>query len=246
MRVGDTKEYPIWFQGHLRTLCATITTFISLIIVSITVLWPQEWNTMGFVVGGLQLLSFAASLRRLCRPAIDEGRRRCPPRWWLLIFDLIIGSLWMMYIIDRCYVLEEFPFGNSKCSDVELGIFIGACFFIFLGAFFHYQVFVMLANSPEEEEVPMDISYNYQRFPNYQSYLEASPQVEGAPNSNPQSTGVSEGQCPICMDSPQNAICIPCGHTAGCLKCLLRVHRTDKQCPICRLPINQVVKIHRV
>jgi len=64
---------------------------------------------------------------------------------------------------------------------------------------------------------------------------------------SPSSGGpAGEGMCPICMDKPQNAVCIPCGHTAGCYGCLLRTQREKHTCPICRARVKQVVKLHRV
>jgi hypothetical protein len=75
------------------------------------------------------------------------------------------------------------------------------------------------------------------------SSVSGSNNLSGSPVSN---GPAGDGMCPICMDKPQNAVCIPCGHTAGCFSCLLRNQRENRPCPICRAKVKQVVKLHRV
>ncbi|TMW63548.1 hypothetical protein Poli38472_002489 [Pythium oligandrum] len=51
-------------------------------------------------------------------------------------------------------------------------------------------------------------------------------------------------ECVICMDAERNAICVPCGHVAGCYSCLHRHTQVEKTCPICRSHVQTVVKIY--
>jgi len=47
--------------------------------------------------------------------------------------------------------------------------------------------------------------------------------------------------CNICMGAESNAAIIPCGHTVACVRCL---ERCD-QCPVCRKPIERLLRIYR-
>lgn len=52
--------------------------------------------------------------------------------------------------------------------------------------------------------------------------------------------------CIVCMETPRDAICAPCGHTAVCRSCLvaIRQQRDQKQrssCPVCRTPIKEII-----
>lgn len=44
---------------------------------------------------------------------------------------------------------------------------------------------------------------------------------------------LAESSCPICESAPQNAIYIPCGHNASCIKCAEMIKKMKPQCPIC-------------
>ncbi|XP_076926431.1 putative E3 ubiquitin-protein ligase XBAT35 [Bidens hawaiensis] len=52
--------------------------------------------------------------------------------------------------------------------------------------------------------------------------------------------------CVICLDSPVEGACIPCGHMAGCMICLNEIKGKDWGCPVCRTKIEQVVRLYAV
>ncbi|KAJ7552569.1 hypothetical protein O6H91_06G060600 [Diphasiastrum complanatum] len=54
------------------------------------------------------------------------------------------------------------------------------------------------------------------------------------------------GQCVVCWDAPVQGVCIPCGHLAGCMNCLLDIKERSWGCPVCRTQIQQVVKVYTV
>lgn len=54
------------------------------------------------------------------------------------------------------------------------------------------------------------------------------------------------GQCVVCWDAKAEAVCIPCGHLAGCMDCLSEIKSKDWGCPVCRAPIQQVIKVYAV
>ncbi|CAM6123627.1 unnamed protein product [Calypogeia fissa] len=56
----------------------------------------------------------------------------------------------------------------------------------------------------------------------------------------------SGGQCVVCWDAPAEAVCIPCGHLAGCMDCLTEIKSKDWGCPVCRASIQQVIKVYAV
>lgn len=63
-------------------------------------------------------------------------------------------------------------------------------------------------------------------------------------NEGKQSNGNST--CVICLDSPVEGACVPCGHMAGCMSCLNEIKTKNWGCPVCRTKINQVIKLYVV
>ncbi|KAJ3678501.1 hypothetical protein LUZ60_002304 [Juncus effusus] len=55
-----------------------------------------------------------------------------------------------------------------------------------------------------------------------------------------------KGVCVICLDKRVEAACVPCGHMAGCMKCLKKIEAKNKKCPVCRANVDQVIKIYTV
>eukprot|EP01111_Echinosteliopsis_oligospora_P009626 TRINITY_DN2855_c0_g1_i2.p1 TRINITY_DN2855_c0_g1~~TRINITY_DN2855_c0_g1_i2.p1 ORF type:complete len:400 (+),score=131.18 TRINITY_DN2855_c0_g1_i2:125-1324(+) len=51
-----------------------------------------------------------------------------------------------------------------------------------------------------------------------------------------------EGKCKICYDRPIDTVILRCGHLAICLRCSKQL----KDCPICRKPITEIVRIYQV
>jgi hypothetical protein len=68
------------------------------------------------------------------------------------------------------------------------------------------------------------------------------PNLGGAGASSLKKAG--EPTCAVCLDQPAEAVCVPCGHVAGCMECLTEIKRKGMGCPICRMPIKEVVKIY--
>lgn len=54
------------------------------------------------------------------------------------------------------------------------------------------------------------------------------------------------GECVICFDGPQAAVCVPCGHNAICMACAEEILETSCECPVCRRPIRELIKLYRV
>ena len=49
----------------------------------------------------------------------------------------------------------------------------------------------------------------------------------------------TEKKCMACLDKPSNATNINCGHVMMCYECLTKCDR----CPICRAPIEQIIRL---
>jgi pSer/pThr/pTyr-binding forkhead associated (FHA) protein len=47
--------------------------------------------------------------------------------------------------------------------------------------------------------------------------------------------------CSICLDSERDCLIMPCRHSCSCLRCIKSV----KNCPVCRTPINDIIRIYR-
>lgn len=54
------------------------------------------------------------------------------------------------------------------------------------------------------------------------------------------------GVCVICVDASSEAVCVPCGHVAGCISCLKEIKNKKIGCPVCRANIDQVIKLYHV
>ena len=50
--------------------------------------------------------------------------------------------------------------------------------------------------------------------------------------------------CVVCMNAAAEWACVPCGHKCGCSVCLEAIRSTSGTCPICRVDIQNVIKIH--
>lgn len=53
--------------------------------------------------------------------------------------------------------------------------------------------------------------------------------------------GVANEMCKLCYENECDAAFIPCGHVTACIKCAGRCN----QCPVCRLPYHDIMKIYR-
>ncbi|XP_073299775.1 putative E3 ubiquitin-protein ligase XBAT35 [Primulina huaijiensis] len=58
--------------------------------------------------------------------------------------------------------------------------------------------------------------------------------------------GVVSSSCTICLDAPLEGACVPCGHMAGCMSCLIEIKAKKWGCPVCRSKIDQVIRIYAV
>ncbi len=47
--------------------------------------------------------------------------------------------------------------------------------------------------------------------------------------------------CVICYESDRDALYLPCKHNTACIKC----SKILKECPICRIKIQDLVKIYK-
>ncbi|CCD67842.1 RING-type E3 ubiquitin transferase [Caenorhabditis elegans] len=57
---------------------------------------------------------------------------------------------------------------------------------------------------------------------------------------------VNEGdECTICMDAPVNSVLYTCGHMCMCFECGRRLLTTKGTCPICRAPVQDVIKTYK-
>ncbi|DBA01812.1 TPA: hypothetical protein N0F65_002928 [Lagenidium giganteum] len=54
----------------------------------------------------------------------------------------------------------------------------------------------------------------------------------------------SLGECIVCYDGPQVAVCVPCGHNAVCMACAEEILDTTCECPVCRAPIRELIKLY--
>ncbi|GLD97538.1 hypothetical protein PINS_up006228 [Pythium insidiosum] len=54
------------------------------------------------------------------------------------------------------------------------------------------------------------------------------------------------GECIICFDGPQAAVCVPCGHNAVCMSCAGELMQSTRTCPVCRVQVRDIIRLYRV
>ncbi|XP_009789557.1 putative E3 ubiquitin-protein ligase XBAT35 isoform X2 [Nicotiana tabacum] len=52
--------------------------------------------------------------------------------------------------------------------------------------------------------------------------------------------------CIICWEASVEGACVPCGHMIGCMQCLNQINSKKGECPVCRVKIDQVIKLYSV
>lgn len=56
----------------------------------------------------------------------------------------------------------------------------------------------------------------------------------------------NDSKCIICLDDDADAVLYRCGHICMCYTCALRMRNAKGQCPVCRAPINDIVRAYRI
>ncbi|OQR99884.1 hypothetical protein ACHHYP_03999 [Achlya hypogyna] len=51
-------------------------------------------------------------------------------------------------------------------------------------------------------------------------------------------------ECIVCFDGPQNAVCVPCGHAAICMKCADNIRLSTRLCPVCRADVREMIQLY--
>lgn len=69
---------------------------------------------------------------------------------------------------------------------------------------------------------------------------------ESPTNIHEATVETGSSSCIICWGSPVEGACVPCGHMAGCMSCLYEIKSKKGDCPICRVKIDQVIKLYAV
>lgn len=94
-----------------------------------------------------------------------------------------------------------------------------------------------------------DDDYN-ELFPPASAPSNDSARAAGTVSESPRSTDFARPgdmacrDCVVCMDASRDAICVPCGHIAGCFLCLQAIVQASGECPICRAHVDNVVRIY--
>ena len=58
-----------------------------------------------------------------------------------------------------------------------------------------------------------------------------------------QKSSFQKQTCTICLDADSNSVLMDCGHGAICFNCALTILNTTCECPLCRNPVVQVLRI---
>lgn len=63
------------------------------------------------------------------------------------------------------------------------------------------------------------------------------------PPTTPAQATAPPQRCVVCMEKDAEYLIVPCGHQCGCVTCLGRVQAMGGGCPICRRPIEGLVRV---
>lgn len=67
---------------------------------------------------------------------------------------------------------------------------------------------------------------------------------------SPRSTSTRDGEeCIVCKSSKRSYITVPCGHYCMCMECVSNYYSKSTgvpQCPICRTPLQSIMKVFEV
>ena len=75
--------------------------------------------------------------------------------------------------------------------------------------------------------------------------ISAAGQHSGACEDEEEQPGSdSDRTCSVCMDAPRDAAILHAGsvHVCCCMECALTIHKSGGDCPICRVPIESVLR----
>lgn len=105
---------------------------------------------------------------------------------------------------------------------------------------FDFEVFNLLRHVAQVLEMPMEIGCDFSEL------------VEPQPTVIPQSISESEtdneiepeNPCIICMAKEINCALYRCGHASFCYGCAKKIQLINKTCPVCRSPIDDILRIH--
>lgn len=65
--------------------------------------------------------------------------------------------------------------------------------------------------------------------------------VRAAKELDEAASAISGEECVVCMDKARAAVILPCGHLHTCMECTANL----SDCPVCRRPIERVVRAFR-
>ena len=57
--------------------------------------------------------------------------------------------------------------------------------------------------------------------------------------------GTAGAICVVCFDRPADAVIYRCGHQCACLQCAYYMHHSRLGCPLCRAPIEDVIRVYK-
>ncbi|KAF0690682.1 Aste57867_17937 [Aphanomyces stellatus] len=102
--------------------------------------------------------------------------------------------------------------------------------------------------SPAAPDAPKTLANDFVYAPPVSALAVAAsaPPLDNVHVPEAEAESAMPGECVVCFDGPQNAVCVPCGHAAVCMKCADMVQHSTKQCPVCRAEVREVIQLYHV
>ncbi|XP_022111004.1 protein neuralized-like [Acanthaster planci] len=67
-----------------------------------------------------------------------------------------------------------------------------------------------------------------------------------APPPRPAKPPLRQDECTVCFENPPNAVFYRCGHVCCCLECGSKLKERGDPCPLCRAPIEDLIKFYKM
>ncbi|GAB1598922.1 hypothetical protein Ahia01_000169400 [Argonauta hians] len=129
------------------------------------------------------------------------------------------------------------------------------CFVLSLLTYLFYKVFLarpeqpLVQNRLDSSRMPPRVHYESDREP-YSDDDDNDDHNSNQPNRVADENvdlytykNSSRRNCSTCKQYEFNAVVLPCGHTALCLKCALKYYYHERKCPVCN---KEIWTIHRI
>jgi hypothetical protein len=106
-----------------------------------------------------------------------------------------------------------------------------------------------LKKKPQEKPQPLTTSTSENEKESSKQGIKTKSTNDTPDTENPKKKQKSEEtviiECIICYDAVINTVILPCGHLCICWECSNTLTEKKSNCPLCRQPIDKIIKTYK-